>query len=36
LTDYHAAAAANRAPLDWVNILLADIQGGVGRSWRYS
>jgi len=30
LTDYHAAAAANRAPLDWVNILLADIQGGIG------
>jgi len=30
LHDYQAAAAANRAPLDWVNALLADIQGGVG------
>jgi Major Facilitator Superfamily len=30
LTDHDAAAVANRAPLDWVNALLADVQGGVG------
>jgi MFS family permease len=23
-------AAANRAPLDWLNVLLADVQGGIG------
>ena len=30
MTDDHDAAAANRAPLDWVNVLLADVQGGIG------
>jgi predicted MFS family arabinose efflux permease len=30
LTDYSDIAAANRAPLDWLNALLADVQGGVG------
>ena len=30
MTDSYDAAAANRAPLDWMNVLLADVQGGVG------
>jgi MFS family permease len=30
MTDSYDAAGANRAPLDWVNFLLADVQGGVG------
>jgi MFS family permease len=30
MTDYHDAVVANRAPLDWLNVLLADVQGGVG------
>jgi MFS family permease len=30
MTDCYDAAAANGAPLDWVNILLADVQGGIG------
>ena len=30
MSHFEDAAAANRAPLDWVNFLLADVQGGVG------
>src|SRR5947209_5810389 len=30
MTIDHDSAAANRTPLDWVNFLLADVQGGVG------
>lgn len=30
MADPHDKAAANRAPLDWLNFLLADVQGGVG------
>lgn len=30
MSDSYDRAAANRVPLDWVNILLADVQSGVG------
>src|SRR5271163_4922106 len=30
MSHFEDAAAVNRAPLDWVNFLLADVQGGVG------
>ena len=30
MSHFDDVAAANRAPLDWVNFLLADVQGGVG------
>ena len=30
MSHFEDAAAANRAPLDWANFLLADVQGGVG------